>query len=166
MPRVFLGIGANEGDRFAAISNAVQLLSITPGIHVVQIAPIIETKPVGGPPQGDYLNTVVELETEKPPAELLALLKSIEKQLGRSPGGVRWGPRPIDLDILLYDDAIIRTPELDIPHPRFHERLFVLEPLAQLAPDLIHPILGIPIHRLAEQLGVRPQACGGVRPHG
>ncbi len=162
MPRVFLGIGANEGDRFATISSAIQKLSTTPDGRGIQMAPIIETKPQGGPPQEDFLNTVVELQTEKLPAELLTLLKSIEKQLGRVPGGVRWGPRPIDLDILFYDDAIIRTPDLEIPHPRLHERLFVLEPLAQLAPDLIHPILKKPIYHLADQLGVRPQAGGGV----
>ena len=159
MPRVFLGIGANEGDRFAAISSAIFQLSIAPAIRVVQMAPIIETKPQGGPPQDDYLNTVVELETEKPPAELLALLKLIEKQLGRVPSGVRWGARPIDLDILLYDDAVVRTPDLEVPHARLHERLFVLEPLAQLAPDFIHPVLKKPVYTLLEAARAGEASC-------
>ena len=141
MPQVFIGIGSNEGDRFSAISKAVQQLASSSQIALVQMAPIIETKPVGGPPQGDYLNTVVEINTDISARDIWVLLKEIEKRLGRVVTSVRWGPRPIDLDILLYGDTVINTPDLQVPHPRMHERFFVLQPLAELAPDLIHPIL-------------------------
>ena len=105
------------------------------------MATILETEPVGGPPQDPYLNTVIEIETTLPPRELLARAKSVEQQLGRHPQGPRWGPRPIDLDVLLYDEWIVREPGLIIPHEELHRRRFVLEPLAQLAPQLRHPVL-------------------------
>ena len=117
----------------------------------MQMATILETAPVGGPLQGPYLNTVAELDTAIAPHELLTLLKTIEQQLGRTPSAERWGPRPIDLDILLYDVQVISTPELQIPHPRMQERRFVLEPLAQLAPQLIHPVLRQSIAELLAQ---------------
>ena len=141
MARVFLGFGSNEGDRFANLSLAAARLAAVPGITLTQMAPIIETEPVGGPPQEPFLNTAVEIETAIEPRDLLRALKSLEQQLGRVPGGPRWGPRPIDLDILLYDDRIVVEPELVIPHPRLHERRFMLEPLSQLAPDRRHPVL-------------------------
>ena len=100
--RVFIGVGSNEGDRFAHISSAIKALGAVDGIQVVQMAMLIETDPVGGPPQGPYLNTVVEIYTALAPRELLSTLKAIEQQLGRQPASERWGPRPIDLDILLY----------------------------------------------------------------
>ncbi|MBI4003744.1 MAG: 2-amino-4-hydroxy-6-hydroxymethyldihydropteridine diphosphokinase [Candidatus Omnitrophica bacterium] len=140
--RVFIGVGSNEGDRLAHISSAIKALGAVDGVHVVQMATIIETGPVGGPPQDPYLNTVVEIDTALAPHELLSALKTIEQQLGRKPQSERWGPRPIDLDILLYGDTVLNDSSLIIPHPRMHLRRFVLEPLAQLAPDLIHPFLG------------------------
>ena len=140
MSCVFIGIGSNEGDRFAMISKAVQYLKQLPDVRVVQMAPIIETEPVG-PPQEQYLNTVIEVETTLPPQPLFQYLQNIERQLGRQPSSERWGPRPIDLDLLLYDDLILNQPGLIVPHPRMHERQFVLQPLAQLAPDVVHPIL-------------------------
>ncbi len=142
MSRVFIGVGSNEGDRLAAISNAVKALGQTDGIRVVQMATIAETDPVGGPPQEPYLNTAVELQTTRSPRELLASCQAIERRLGRRPSAVRWGPRPIDLDILLYDNQVVTDSDLTIPHPQMHERKFVLEPLAQLAPDVMHPVLG------------------------
>ncbi|MBI2884804.1 MAG: 2-amino-4-hydroxy-6-hydroxymethyldihydropteridine diphosphokinase [Candidatus Omnitrophica bacterium] len=142
MAQVFLGVGSNEGDRAAQISLAAQRLSRIPGTRLIQMAPLYETQPVGGPPQPDYLNTVIEAETSLEPGALLAALRALERELGRVPSSVRWGPRPIDLDILLYDDLVMSTPALTIPHPRLHERRFVLEPLAQLAPDVRHPVAG------------------------
>jgi len=141
MARAFIGIGSNEGDRLAFISKAVQALASLSEIRVTQMALISESEPVGGPPQGPYLNTVVELETLLTPSVLLGRLKAIEGQLGRKPAAQRWTPRPIDLDVLLYDDLVLQDPALTIPHPRMHERRFVLEPLAQLAPDFVHPVL-------------------------
>jgi len=153
MSRVFVGIGSNEGDRLHFISQAIEQLNRVSDVHVTQMAVIMETEPVGGPPQGPYLNTVVELQTTLSPIELLKGLKQIEQQLGRTPSTQRWAPRPIDLDMLLYDDCILQTVSLIIPHPRMHVRRFVLEPLAQLAPELIHPVLGQSISTLLVQLG-------------
>lgn len=152
MARVFLGVGSNEGDRLNNISDAIRRLSILPDIRIKQIAPVIETRPVGGPPQGPYLNTVVEMETALAAEKLLGLLQDTERQLGRVPGGPRWGPRPIDLDILFYDDRIINTQALQVPHPRLHERRFVLEPLTQIEPALIHPVLKRSVKDLLAQL--------------
>ncbi len=141
MSRVFIGIGSNEGERLRHISRALAALGTTPGLRVVQLATLMESEPVGGPPQGAYLNTVAELDTSMAPGGLLATLKAIERTLGRLPSTQRWGPRPIDLDLLLYDDRVVNEPDLSIPHPRLHERRFVLQPLAQLAPEVIHPVL-------------------------
>ena len=121
-------------------------------MRVVQLAMITETAPVGGPPQGPYLNTVVELATTRAPLPLLHSLQAIERQLGRMPAVQRWGPRPIDLDLLLYDEQVLQDPLLCIPHPRMHERRFVLEPLAQLAPEVIHPVLQQSIAELLERV--------------
>lgn len=152
MTRVFIGIGSNEGDRLTHISRAIKALGSLIGTRVVQMAVIAETEPVGGPPQGPYLNTVVELDTTLAPRELLSALKAIEQQLGRKPESERWGPRPIDLDILLYDDQVLKTPTLVIPHPRMHERQFVLEPLAQISPNVVHPLLKQPVSALLTAL--------------
>ena len=157
MSRVFIGVGSNEGERFGHISRAVQALGAIRGIRVTQMATISETEPVG-PPQGPYLNTVIEIETVLTPQELLSILQEIERTFGRRPSAQRWGPRPIDLDILLYDDRIVREPNLCIPHPRLHERRFVLEPLCQLAPDLIHPILQKTAAALLKHVLTQPSA--------
>lgn len=148
MARVFIGIGSNEGDRLRHISDAARTLAAVGGVRVAQMAPIIETAPEGGPPQGPYLNTVVALETSLEPRDLLGILQDIERKLGRKPSSQRWAPRPIDLDLLLYDDRVIQDARLIVPHPRMHERRFVLEPLAQLAPDVLHPLLQQSVRQL------------------
>ncbi len=148
MACVFIGIGSNEGDRLAHISNAIRALGAVRDTRVTQMAMIVETEPVGGPPQGPYLNTVVEVQTMLAPLELLSVLKEIERRLERQATTQRWAPRSIDLDLLLYDDVILQEPNLTVPHPRMHERRFVLEPLAQLAPDVVHPILKFSVSEL------------------
>ena len=153
MSRAFIGIGSNEGDRLQHISRAVQRLRDLPGIELEQMATIYDTEPVG-PPQPDYLNTVVSIATTLEPRPLLDRLKAIERDLGRTPSAARWGPRVIDLDLLLYDDRIVHEPDLVIPHPRMHERRFVLQPLAQLAPNLVHPVLNKTIQDLLDSLHV------------
>jgi len=152
MSRAFIGVGSNEGERLERISSAIRALAATPQVRVVQMAMIIETEPVGGPPQPAYLNTVLELDTSLEPMELLRTLQRIEQRLGRQPSAQRWSPRPIDLDVLLYDDRVVQQPTLCIPHPRMQERRFVLEPFAQLAPDVVHPVLRRTVKELLAEL--------------
>lgn len=148
MAQAFVSVGSNEGNRLWNISRALAHLSRLCGIRVLQIAPIIETEPLGGPPQGPYLNTVIEIETSLEPRPLLGFLQGIERRLGRQPSSIRWAPRPIDLDILFYENRIMNDPDLIVPHPRMHTRWFVLEPLSQLAPEFIHPVLELSIASL------------------
>ena len=144
MTRVFVGIGANLGDREAAIRRAAEL------IGAARLSTIRETEPWGLIEQPLFLNAVAELETELTAPELLARLLEVERELGRVRGGARWGPRVIDLDLLLYGDETIDEPGLTVPHPRLHERLFVLEPLAELDPHLLVPGRGEVSALLAE----------------
>lgn len=160
MSRAFIGVGSNEGKRLERISSAIRALAATPKIRVVQMAMIIETEPVGGPPQPAYLNTVLELDTSLEPMELLGTLQRIEQRLGRQPSAQRWSPRPIDLDVLLYDDRVMQQPALCIPHPRMHERRFVLEPLSQVAPEVVHPVLRRAVKELLAEIAPDPAVIG------
>lgn len=138
MEVVYVGIGSNLDDRRALIERAVERLDALPATRVTSRAAVRETAPVGGPPQPDYLNTAVELETALEPEALLSALQRIEQELGRV-RSERWGPRAIDLDILIFGDRRIDSPSLTVPHPRLTERRFVLEPLSELAPERIPP---------------------------
>jgi 2-amino-4-hydroxy-6-hydroxymethyldihydropteridine diphosphokinase len=133
---VFIGLGSNMGDRQANLRAALHALH--PAVQVLAQSPVYETAPWGYTDQPDFLNQVVKAETELTPHALLDSLKSIETALGRTPT-FRYGPRPIDLDILLYDDLVLDTTNLTLPHPRLTQRAFVLVPLADLAPDLRPP---------------------------
>ena len=133
METVYLGVGSNLGDREKYIQQAIQYLRETPGISVKKISSLHETDPVGGPPQGKYLNGAIEIETDFSPRELLSYLKNIEQELGRKKRKKNW-PREIDLDILLYGDKTIKEEGLEIPHPRMWKRSFVLLPLSEIAP--------------------------------
>jgi len=142
MATVLIGLGSNLGDREYHLDLALKALRATPGIRLEAISPFLEFPPVGGPPDQEmYLNGAAQLATTLSPQELLASLKAIERSLGRLPGEARWAPRPIDLDILLYDERIVREEGLTIPHPAMHERMFVLEPLGLVAPRARHPVL-------------------------
>ena len=136
MTVAYVGLGANLGDREETIRAAVAELP-----DVVAVSPLRETDPVGVTDQPQFLNGVAALETELAPRELLDVLLAVERRLGRE-RRERWGPRTIDLDLLLYGDEVIDEDGLKIPHPRLHERRFVLEPLADLAPQLVVPGLG------------------------
>lgn len=153
MPIACLGLGSNLGDRRATLAAALDALRAHPDVHALASSSLVETEPVGGPPgQGPFLNGAARVETDLAPRDLLALLKQIERDLGRSPAGPRWGPRTIDLDLLLYDDLRLDSPDLIVPHPRFRQRRFVLEPLAQVAPDARDPVTGLSVRDLLARL--------------
>lgn len=138
--QVLIGLGANLGDPDFQIGRAIELLGESDGVRVISSSAIQTFEPVGGPPQPDYRNSAALLETSLAPTELLFLLKDVEKVIGRSEGGPRWGPRMIDLDILLFGDMQWDAPDLTIPHPRMQERRFVLEPASEIAPRMLHPV--------------------------
>ncbi len=138
MAKVHIGIGSNLGNKASNIKKSIKLLETKSRLK--KISPFYETEPVGYGNQEWFINCVVKIETDLAPFELLEFLKSIEKTLKRKKT-VRFGPRTIDLDILFYDDKIINKKNLIIPHPRMHERLFVLQPLSDLSPKLTHPKL-------------------------
>lgn len=137
--RAFVGIGANLGDREQSIRRAITLLGAAPGVEVVATSQLRETEPWGPIAQPCFLNGAAELLTDLEPHQLLATLLGIETELGRSRDGERWGPRTIDLDLLLLDGRVVNEPGLQLPHPRLHERSFVLEPLCDLDPQLDVP---------------------------
>lgn len=134
----YLGLGSNLGNKISNINQAIELLDAAPGVRVVRVAPYYRTAPVGYTRQGFFINTVAEIETSLPPLHLLQLSLGLEKVLGRV-RGMRWGPRPIDIDLLLYGEEEINRPELVIPHPCMHQRAFVMVPLADLAPEIEIP---------------------------
>lgn len=152
MPVCLIGLGSNLGDRLALLETAIQELRRDDGLRVVRQSRWHETAPAGGPPgQHAFLNGAVLVETELTPQGVLELLKQIERGSGRQ-RLQRWGPRTLDLDLLLFDDLVLETPELTLPHPRMAWRRFVLEPAAEVAPDMIHPTTGWTIGRLLEHL--------------
>ena len=135
MTRAYLGLGSNLGDRLAHLQLAVDALAGASAVHVVAVSSVYETAPVGGPEQDDFLNAVVSVDTELSPRDLLALAQDIERKAERV-RSVRWGPRTLDVDVLLYGDERVSEADLEIPHPRMAERAFVLAPLHDVAPDL------------------------------
>jgi 2-amino-4-hydroxy-6-hydroxymethyldihydropteridine diphosphokinase len=154
--RAYIALGSNLGDRQSYLDRALAALQEHPAINVTRVSSYYETDPVGGPPgQGLYLNAAAEIDTELTRSDLLQALLDIEAGLGR----VRQephGPRTIDLDLLLFGDQVVQEPGLQVPHPRMHERSFVLEPLAEIAPDVIHPVLQKSIGQLWEEFEPGP----------
>ena len=146
----YIALGSNVGDRSATLVTAAKMLNNIDGVSVRKISDMIETEPVGGPPdQEKYLNAAVEIETTLEPLELLEATSEIEQALGRNRADEqRFGPRTCDLDILLMGDTIVRTERLIVPHPRMHERAFVLRPLASIAPRAVHPGLGFTVAQM------------------
>jgi 2-amino-4-hydroxy-6-hydroxymethyldihydropteridine diphosphokinase len=149
---VYVGLGSNLGDRDAHLSAALHALREMASVVVHAVSPIFETDPVGPPPQGPYLNAVVQLTTSLTPRELLDALLTIESREGRTRSGLRDAPRTLDLDLLLFGERTLDEPGLIVPHPRLAERGFVLEPLCELAPRLLHPTIGETIGALAERV--------------
>jgi 2-amino-4-hydroxy-6-hydroxymethyldihydropteridine diphosphokinase len=137
----YIALGSNVGRREKNIEAALNALQTTRGVEVVKVSSLFETEPVGGPEeQPKFINAAAHLRTALSPERLLAVCTRIEDLLGRK-RDIRWGPRTIDLDLLIYEHEIRADPDLTLPHPLMHERRFVLEPLAEIAPDLVHPVL-------------------------
>lgn len=158
MTLAYVALGSNRGDRAAHLQQAVDGLAGAAGIEVVAVSRVYETDPVGGPPQEPYLNAVVAVETARAPRQLLTVCQRLEREAGREPDRgrrVRWGPRELDVDILLVGEERVDEPDLVVPHPRMHERAFVLAPLADVAPGL----------EVVEEARARfPDGWPGVRP--
>jgi 2-amino-4-hydroxy-6-hydroxymethyldihydropteridine diphosphokinase len=145
----FIGIGSNLGMRKKNCEKAIQLVS-GENISVLNRSEMLETEPWGIIDQPTFINMIIEVATDLAPEDLLGLLKKIETDLGRT-STVRWGPRVIDLDILFYDDLVMKTAGLEIPHPGIAERYFVLKPLSEIAPEMVHPVLKKSIKDLLSQ---------------
>ena len=151
--QAYVAIGANLGDRLATLRAAIDALAKAENLSVHATSPLYETAPVGGPEdQPSYLNAVIQIETERSAHDLLDFLLSVERENNRT-RDVRWGPRTLDLDILFYGDMVKAYSRLEVPHPRLHQRRFVLQPLVDIAPNLVHPAMG---KTVAELLAVLP----------
>ena len=148
---VYLGLGSNMGDREKNLRDAIGMLGGLNYTDVAAVSPFYATSPWGYAEQPDFLNCAVLINTALSPYALLEACMDLERRLGRV-RAVRWGPRVIDLDILFYDNLVLKDEKLEIPHPLLHEREFVLQPLKDIAPDLVHPILGVTVSRLYEKL--------------
>lgn len=151
MAHAYIGFGSNIDNRLNYITQALQLLLKGDNISLIKISSLYETEPVGYEEQGWFLNGVVAVETDLPTHQLLRLLKEIEREVGRQ-HRLRWGPREVDLDLLIYDRCCINTPDLIVPHPEMHQRSFVLVPFAEIAPAVRHPILQQDIRTLLSNL--------------
>ncbi len=152
MPRALIALGSNLGDRKRLLDAAVQRLAATAGVQSVRASSWHETRAIGGPAnQPPFLNGAAVLETSLSPVSLLEALERIEQDLGRT-RSQRWEPRTIDLDLLLFDVVVVRTPKLTLPHPRMATRHFVLEPAAEVAPALVHPAIGWSVAQLRDHL--------------
>jgi 2-amino-4-hydroxy-6-hydroxymethyldihydropteridine diphosphokinase len=150
MSTVFLGLGTNLGDRLGNLRRA--LAALAPDFAVEAVSAVYETEPAYVPDQPRFYNLALRAATRLSPVEALRRLKQLETDLGRV-AGRRFGPRLIDLDLLLYDELVLDTPELGLPHPRLPERAFVLAPLAEIAPEVVHPVLRLTIRQLWDRLG-------------
>ena len=153
----FIGLGANLGDREANIRSALEKLKQSDGVTITRISSFLENPAVGGPPDSPlFLNAAAELKTTLGAHALLHRLLEIEKELGRQ-RREKWEPRIIDLDLLLFGDHIVSSQELVVPHPLMHERRFALQPLAEIAPEAVHPVLQMTIRGLLDNLDAKSQ---------
>jgi 2-amino-4-hydroxy-6-hydroxymethyldihydropteridine diphosphokinase len=159
--RVLLSLGSNLGDRAAHLRNALMALERVTGVHTLGVSDVYETEPVGKTDQPAFLNLAAEIETDLDPLELLNTAKGIEAALGREQSE-RWGPRPIDIDLILWGLRTLDTERLTLPHSEFRKRAFVLEPLKEIAPEAVDPITGMTVAQLARRI----EAQGEVRRQG
>ncbi len=167
MAIAYLCLGANSKNRLTTVQQAVSLLSLAENIKLIRASALYETEPWGVKDQNWFLNMVVEIKTDLSSQDLLMKCLSIEKMLGRDRSREqRWGERPVDIDIIFYDNQIINTGILTVPHPRMHERAFVLVPLLELIPDFVHPVLKKSVSDLYDELDDVEEVClYGTRGH-
>lgn len=151
MARVYLGLGSNIGNRVAHLDEAIARINAHNNITVTRQSNIIETEPYGNVDQDKFMNMCVEIDTDLSPVALLETVLEIEQQMGRE-RIIDWGPRNIDIDILIYEDLEINLDDLQIPHAEMHKRMFVLEPLAEIAANVVHPTFDMSIKTLKQQL--------------
>jgi len=147
---VYLGLGSNVGPREKFLASGVAAIKNLPDSRIVWVSPVYETEPYGKKDQPSFLNAAMQLETSLSPDDLFVRLKDIERKAGRV-GGERWGPRELDLDILIYDGLVFDKDNLRVPHPDMEHRTFVLIPLRDIAPDLVHPVTGLTVTEMAQQ---------------
>jgi 2-amino-4-hydroxy-6-hydroxymethyldihydropteridine diphosphokinase len=155
--KAFLSIGSNMGDKLAHCRFAIASLGTLQGAAVSGLSPFYRTAPVDYTDQDWFINAAVRLATVLDPLALLRAIRGIENAAGRVRGPIRGGPRTLDIDLLFYDDAIIHLPELEVPHPRLHERRFVLQPVCDIEPEFIHPVRGCTVQSLLAQLDTEAQ---------
>jgi len=155
----YISTGSNMGDKLENCRKALAALNRTDTVEIESISRFYFTEPMEYSGQPWFVNAAAKIRTSLTPADLLAVLKLFEVEYGRVDSGVRFGPRPLDFDIIFYNDLIIETPQLIVPHPRMHHREFVLRPISDLAPELIHPIFNKSIRELLDGLSMQNQQC-------
>ncbi len=155
----YISTGSNMGDKLGNCREALAALDRTDTVHIESMSRFYLTEPMEYSDQPWFVNAAVKIITSLNPDDLLAVLKSFEVEYGRADGGVRFGPRPLDFDIIFYNDLIIETPQLIVPHPRMHNREFVLRPISDLTSELIHPVFNKSIRRLLDELSTQNQQC-------
>jgi 2-amino-4-hydroxy-6-hydroxymethyldihydropteridine diphosphokinase len=164
MAAVYFSIGSNGADAVAAVARAIGQVLAIPGAREIGRGRLYHTEPMGVTDQPWFVNTALAVELALGPRDILRRIKRIEAKLGRKPGGERWGPREIDIDVIFYGDTIMTTDELTIPHPMAAGRRFVLAPLADIDPGLLHPILGKTVRELLAALPGEGQALRPITP--
>ena len=150
---VIISVGSNIGDKQDNCQKGIDHLMASGNATLVKASRFYRTSPVDYLDQEWFVNAAVKFETILEPLELLEVLKAVQQQCGRTKSGIRFGPRVLDLDIIFYDRLVMKSPTLEIPHPRMHKRRFVLQPICDIDPDIIHPLLNIPVKSLLNQLG-------------